>query len=261
MRIIVFFGLIALFISSCTSEEEKKNENAINQANNIFSAAVSKYKIKIEDSEYVKINLDSIKEAYNNCISKNADSALIMANDFAQIVDSSISFIETKKEEEKQKALKEVDKLKAKFFYEEDEFNNIGFYTHKTWGKYWPIRKTLTIGVNSKGYYYLKSNYYSSDWLFHEKIKVKIGENQYESHKVPRHDKNNKTDVAGGNIYEVITYNEEKEIIKAIAENVNEKITVRFIGTEFYDDVVLSAKDKNAIKDAYNLARYIVLTK
>ena len=51
----------------------------------------------------------------------------------------------TKAEIEKEKLLakskEKLKKLKRKFTYKKDEFQDIGFYTHKRWGEYWPNRK------------------------------------------------------------------------------------------------------------------------
>lgn len=139
-----------------------------------------------------------------------------------------------------------------------DEFKNITFYQHKSTGKNWPNRKTIYAECNSKGFYYLRSNYYSDDWLFHSRIQVKIGDQVIESEDIPSYSEGSRTENEGGNIWENVTYHElGQAIVAAIAKDPGQRVVVRFIGREYHHDETLTASSKNAIKDIYDLARTI----
>lgn len=150
--------------------------------------------------------------------------------------------------------------LKKNFKYKEDEFNKTGWYTHKnqTVDNSWN-RKCLKAHVNSNGYIYLEDQYYSEDWIFHSRIEVKIGDNIYKSEDVPTYSEDNKTENSSGSVWENVSYTGDKDngIIKAIAESVDKPVKVRFIGREYYSDFTLSNKDKQAIKDSYELSNLI----
>ena len=163
-----------------------------------------------------------------------------------------------KKEEDSINKLNVVklESLKKKFTYKYDEFKEVGFYSHKRWGNYLPNRKTLTSGVNSQGYVWLKSNYYDDDWLFHESISVLIDGAKFDSDIVPSYSDDNHTDNDGGDIWEVVNY-KDSYLIDNIAANVDKTIKVRFNGSKYYDDIVLSNADKQAIKDCYQLGNLI----
>lgn len=147
-----------------------------------------------------------------------------------------------------------IKRLKSKFLVEKDEFRNLEFYTHPTFGQYWPQRITLTAGVNSDGYAWLNSNYYSDDWIFHTYVSIK-GPGNYQENlpEVPRYNKNNRTQVNNG-VYEVITYEDSRATLMYLAQNYEGRILVRFNGQQYYKDVELSKSDKKALKETYDLA-------
>lgn len=151
----------------------------------------------------------------------------------------------------------EISSLSKKFNYEKDEFDDIGFYKHKSYGKYWQNTTTLTCGLNSTGYIYLKSNYFGDDWLFHTSVSVKIDEKVHNTANVAKHSDNYRTDIDGGNLWEVITYDKEDYIIRKIAENTDKEIKVRFNGSKYHKDITLNSKYKNAIKESYELSQLI----
>lgn len=148
--------------------------------------------------------------------------------------------------------------LKGKFKFKKDEFEDIGWYSHKNWGNHWLARKGLTVDINSTGYIYLCSNWYDNDWLFHHTVRVLVDGSKLETAKIESYSKEHKTEIAdGGYVYEVNYYTKGRDngIIKLIAENSNKKIKVRFVGKEFHSDITLSSTDKKAIKDGYLFAQ------
>lgn len=147
-----------------------------------------------------------------------------------------------------------VAELKKKFIVTKDEFQNIEFYKHKHWGKYWPEYTTILAGVNSEGYAWLTSNYYNDDWLFHGSVTIK-GEDGYieTTQEVPRYDKNNRTEIKDG-VFENVTYVNARPLLMYLAIMYDKKIMVRFNGQQYHKDIVLSKADKMALKETYDLA-------
>lgn len=150
--------------------------------------------------------------------------------------------------------------IKKKFIYKHDEFKDVGWYTHKfhtvdnTWN-----RKCLRLHVKSDGYAYLEDQYYSTAWIFHTNIEVKVGDSIYRSEIIPTYSDNNKTENSGGSIWENINYTDGQDngIIKAIAAGGNKPVKVRFVGKQYYSDIVLSDRDKQAIRDGYQLSELL----
>jgi hypothetical protein len=163
-------------------------------------------------------------------------------------------------EADKAKNIERRDALKKNFMFKEDEFKKVGWYIHKnqTTENSWS-RKFLKAHISSTGYIYLEDQYYASDWIFHTSISVKIGDKIYESSTVETFDENNKTENSGGSVWENINYlgEQDKQIIVAIAGNTEKEIKVRFNGKQYTSDFVLSKKDKEAIKEGYELAELI----
>lgn len=158
---------------------------------------------------------------------------------------------------------KRLNELKTKFNYKYDEFDNKGWYFHKTQiveNTY--DKKVLKVYVNNVGYAYLLDQYYAEDWLFHTRLEVKIGDNIYRTDDIPTYDSDSSTEIGSGNIWETISYTAGRDngIIKAIAESGNIPIKVRFAGDREVYDMTLSERDRQAIKDAYELSELIKKT-
>lgn len=144
-----------------------------------------------------------------------------------------------------------------KFNVTKDEFNGTEYYKPKVYGKYYQDTKTLVSVISSSGFIWFRSNYYSPDWLFHESITILIEGIKYESKTIGRGSENYVTEIKGGNIWEIVTYEDDKSIIEAIASNIDKVIKVRFNGRKHYDDITLSKKYKQAIADSYELSELI----
>jgi len=149
--------------------------------------------------------------------------------------------------------------LKKKFVYTKDDFNDIGFYYHKHWGKDWPDRKTLYCYQNTKGGFFLVSNFYAEDWIFHTSAKVIVDTSKYETETVETYSPANRTQNAGGSVWENVTYDNSTDILEAIAKNAGKKVKFRLEGKQYYSESQLSDDDKKAFKDSYDL--YYLLSK
>lgn len=153
--------------------------------------------------------------------------------------------------------------LKKKFNYKYDEFQEKGWYEAKTQTVANTFdKKMLKVNVNNVGFAYLSDQYYAEDWLFHTRLEVKIGDTLYKTDDVPTYDPHNQTNNSGGSIWEFIDYTAGKDngIIKAIAESGTAPIRVRFTGGQGVDDITLAERDRQAIKDAYELSNLIIET-
>ena len=266
MRKITQLGILTLLlyvIVSCNSKSEREIEIEKIKDNSIEILAKIKTNILIAENQNKttwQVNIDSIQNEWEKIHSDSAELGLKYLQDFENIFNSKTDELVKQSEIENAKEKKELEmkfeNLKKKFSYKKDEFQDIGFYSHKTWGKYWPNRKTLTSGVNSSGYAWLRSNYSASDWIFHTSIYVLIDDKKLTSPIVETYNENNITKHDGGRIWEVVTY-DNTNILQEIAMNTDKTIKVRFNGTEFYDDITLSSKDKKALKDCYDLAKMI----
>lgn len=150
--------------------------------------------------------------------------------------------------------------LKKNFNYKYDEFEKKGWYTHKdqtVQNSY--NRNYLGVMVNNVGYAYLESNYYGSSWIFHTGVEVKIGDTVHKTEDIPSYDKNNVRTVLSGDVSEIISYTSGKDngVLQAIATSGENVVRVRFSGNENIKDITLSQKDKQAIKDSYELFELI----
>ena len=254
-----------MILASCESKTEREIE--VDKIKDQSTEIILKIKNEMDNSEALnkvvwKTNMDSIRDNWYRIYQDSAELSLIYLKKFDSLYNTKTSQLREIEKIAKEKRLAEskqkLEKLKRKFMYKEDEFEKIGFYTHKRWGNYWPNRKTLTSGVNSSGYAWLRSNYSADDWLFHTSIYVLIGERRLVSPTVPTYDPKNITDNKGGRIWEVVTYS-DTEILREIAENTDKVIKVRFNGSEFYDDTTLSSADKQALKECYELSQLLKL--
>ncbi len=151
--------------------------------------------------------------------------------------------------------------IKTKFTYKYDEFEQKGWYTAKTQDPGTTFNsQVLQLMVNNKGYTYLVDRYYGSDWLFHTRTEVKIGEALYKTDDIPSYDDNNSSWNSGGSVWESISYTADRDngIIKAIAESGDTPVKVRFAGgSAGVKDFTLTKRDQQAIKDAYELSNLI----
>ncbi|MEZ4211121.1 MAG: hypothetical protein R3B39_02435 [Candidatus Paceibacterota bacterium] len=153
-----------------------------------------------------------------------------------------------------------LEELKKNFTYKYDEFNNIGWYTHKNQlaeNSY--NRRLIKVPVNNRGYGYLESQYYGENWIFHTRVEVKVGELVLKSQEVPTYDPDNATQNSGGSVWEVVSFtgNKDNGIIQAIASSGDLDVRVRFSGDQKNSDFTLTKKDQQAIKDSYELMTLI----
>lgn len=149
-----------------------------------------------------------------------------------------------------------VKSLKSKFVKKEDEFNKSIFFYHKDiYSKYFLNRNTIYACIREDGTYYLVSNYYGEDWVFHQSIQVKIDDLVLSTEELPYNSDASFRDNKGGVVWEVNNYVKNNNILKQIHDYGKEStVKIRFQGRQRYHDATLSTKDKNAIIESVKFA-------
>lgn len=130
----------------------------------------------------------------------------------------------------------------------------------KEWERPLSKRKLLNAHIRNNGTIYLESQYYSDNWLFHTQISIKIGDVVLRSEDIPSYSKLNVRDHTSGIIWEIVSYTGGKDngILKAIYDSKkDDEIKVRFIGREYYSEVVLGRSDITALKESYELSEIL----
>lgn len=146
----------------------------------------------------------------------------------------------------------DIAALKEEFMFDEET----GYYYHKHWNNTWPKRRTLTADVMQTGYYYLCSNFYGNKGIDHDKVVVKIGEEEYEAEAIDTDSETeHRTQKDGGNVFEVNYYTKYRDngIFDAIAKSEG-PVMVSFRGrteTEFEE---VPKSDVEAIKECHQLS-------
>lgn len=169
------------------------------------------------------------------------------------------------------KALMKSD-VKDKFYVVNDKMENRKIYIHKNLAnkdfiddsdieldfKRTGLLTKIIQSKNSTKIYFI-SNFYREDWIFHTRIKVKIGELSKQTSPV----KGRREVTTDGEIIETNYYGLDSDILilKWIADNYTKDIKVRFYGKDYYDDFIVSMDQKLAIKETYDLYKLLTLKK
>lgn len=164
---------------------------------------------------------------------------------------------------EKEQLLKEkLSKLKLIH----DEFNNVDLYYPKAMPtdgtKFIINERTLLLpcikGMDDMYALLTKVNYMSDDWLFIKSFEVNVDGNIIFNSSDYANGLKFDRDNSDGYIYEtyqhVVAYSYDSTVdeawlsmLRGIANS--QTATIRFYGTQYYDDFVVSEKDKQSIKD------------
>lgn len=157
-------------------------------------------------------------------------------------------------------AVRELVRLKRKFRFDADAIEGGGWYEHRnqTVDNSWD-RTYLEVHVAHDGRTYLSSHYYGDDWIFHDRLVVRIGDNRLESDAIPSFDKSAVRHNSGGSVWESLhlTGGRDNGILEAIAKDSTSAILVRLAGDRSQRDIVLSKRDHEAIRDGYALGRLL----
>ena len=164
--------LIYLLICSCSNYQEK-----------------NKYKEMIKS-----IEIGDYKTAFS-IFSKISKSSPYYQKALQKVEECKKLFEEKLHEQENK-----LNSIIANFEINKDDFKKITWYKHKHFSSKKYNETYLQTPVNNKGYIYLVSCYYGEDWLFHEKLLIKIGENVFESPRVPTYSENHHTEIGSSGV-------------------------------------------------------------
>lgn len=157
--------------------------------------------------------------------------------------------------EEKIEAGKTLERLLSNFSFEKEQLSNVGWYNHLNQEDA-DKQKSLLVHVNDKGFIYLESNWFGADWIFHKKVRLKIGDKMYETSELESYSDDHYTEALSDGVVEKNHFKRKiDEIITAIAKNYDAEIRMWFVGDKATDIIELSDKDKLAIKEAYELSQ------
>lgn len=147
-------------------------------------------------------------------------------------------------------------KLRQGFAFHADSIEGGGWYTARV---QLPInsydRSFLVVHVAWDGRTYLASQYTGDDWIFHDHIVVRIGEQVLRSVPIPSYSDQNDRTNGSGSVWEILsmTGGEDNGILAAIAAAGDEVIRVRFEGDQRAKDIVLTKRDRDAIRAGVQL--------
>lgn len=155
-------------------------------------------------------------------------------------------------------ALRRLAVLKRRFIFHPDSMYGGGWYEHRdqaadnSWN-----RSYLSVGVWDNGAIALESHYYGEDWISQKQIVVRIGDEILTSEEIPPYDPAVHHSNSGDAVWETIYFTNRRDngIIDSIASHVVFPIRVRMTGDQGYHEFMLSARDKLAIRDSYELSR------
>ena len=234
--------LFAILVFSCSES------NTASKAQEQFDLAELQFESKMYSD--AKIQLDSIAIEDQSFSKKEEYKALV------QKVDNAIKLEEEEKAAKEKKIAenkKLIDELLNGVRVNEDDMNDIIFYTDKASTKYNDVNSFHLYIAQSKGKapnLYLTIQYAASDWLFVENYLIKCDDEKYTIKPKDIADRDN----SGGKIWEWHTLKVDDEIriiLNAIAEA--KSVKLRTNGSQYYDDRDMSSKEISAIGRMLNL--------
>lgn len=246
MMMTLMMCLLTIFISC--------NQNSSNETQNNQS----------DDLSQKQIELQSIVNSAKNAIENDSVLKGVEILKGINYVDSSIMYSDNISVKYMLDSIKQLNELNLKsilknFDMKIDNFDGDTLYIHKTFNVNKTWNKTYLELCIINRTLILTSHYYGNSWIFHTKIKVKIGDNIYMSNEIPIYSDNNIRHNSSGSVWELLYFG-NSPIINAIYQSKpDEKIQIRLIG-EYYEDYILSDVHCNAIKDTYKLNQFLKIS-
>jgi hypothetical protein len=159
--------------------------------------------------------------------------------------------------EDSSRFVAERERLSLNFTLKYDEFTKTGWYKHKLGPQ--PHQTSIKAHVKTDGFCYLESIYLSTNWIFHDKIMVRIKDSVITS-KTP----SLSSDLIDRYVYfskikeELSLIENDNGILNFIAKaNINETVFVRLVGESYHHDYRLKKRHQIAIKEAFRYAELI----
>lgn len=139
-------------------------------------------------------------------------------------------------------------------YYNKSDINKENYYLYNELSNKYELNGIFSkiIVKNKKPYLYLTINYYGLDWIFLEKVKMRSGENVYETNIKESIREVIKGPAVRVNERIILDNDESLELAKFVYENFHNEILLRFYG-KYYKDVIFNEIMKNSIKESYEL--------
>jgi hypothetical protein len=121
-------------------------------------------------------------------------------------------------------------------------------------------RPGLGAWVENDGSLVLRSQYVSPRGLYHTQVEIWIGDNKWTSHRLPTMDPRNQRQRQGGMVREQLLFDLHSDggTTEAIARHAGQPIVLRFIaGGSFYEEQVLSPREKALIRDCWLFSQWL----
>lgn len=150
----------------------------------------------------------------------------------------------TAEKESRATALKKLKK-------EDDEFSGVTFYTHPSKPRYADQRNYLLPYIAKKGNAIIvrvELHYTADSWLFVRNAKFNV-DGEMIPFNVPSSEWNKDNDSEIWEWVDVPINSELKELLVKVSNS--KKTIVRFDGSQYYDDFIVTDKDKQAIRDVF----------
>jgi hypothetical protein len=150
-----------------------------------------------------------------------------------------------------------IDRIMAigkRFNIDRDEFTKELKYVPLSEQANLHLNPVLAVTVFDEGNIMLFTRHRGSDWLFHDRFSVKVGEQTFDSTTVPADRRYTKV-MRGGAVLEICPYpDKDHEVLEAIAKSPDARVLIRIYGSEGVRTRELQRDEKGGIRDAVELA-------
>lgn len=144
--------------------------------------------------------------------------------------------------------------LGKRFKIDRDEFTNELSYVPLSERNNLHLNPVLPLTVHDDGRITLFTRHRGSEWLFHDRFSIKVGERGFDSSKIPSARRMTKV-MDSGAVLELCSYPEsDHEALEAIAKTPEARVLLRIYGSAGIDTRELEKEEKNGIRDAMELS-------
>lgn len=147
------------------------------------------------------------------------------------------------------------DALLPRFTFSGDRIRGGGWYEHKTWGPWWE-RSHLEAPVTAEGRIYLKSYFIGSEWIFHDRLVVRLGDRVIETAVVPSFSDENQRELRGTFVTETLHFTSASDggLLARLAADTVSPALLRLEGGPRTQEYPLGRAQRRALAEAFELA-------
>jgi len=236
------FLLLAIIVTSCGPDRAELAKAKFNKAEQLFSDK------KFNDA---KLEIDSIQEFYADQIEYVTKSNNLLRTITIEEQQQNLVFLDSILQS------KEVElKPLMKNFIISSDYGSEKILIHKRQkpeNSY--ARIYLRAHLNLDGDFYISSRYTGTTRIYHDQIKVYVGNNNTLSEEIKEDGRNNRHFEDGENHWEIVNYKNgtDNGVVDFIASNWDKSLKVQFRGRKYYY-ILMEKFDKEAIRDGYEIS-------